>query len=87
MRAALRRPVNHLVLVNPFLPPARREEICKARGLSPHPEVPRVFVADGACPVDEEGEGLVSVQELANPDMLQCHWVEVDGAPFEGKSL
>ena len=81
MRAALRRPVNHLVLVNPFLPAARREEICKARGLRPHQEVPLVFVADGASPVDEEGEGLVGVQELA-PEMLQCHSVELNGAIF-----
>ena len=54
LRAALRQPVNHLVLLNPFLPSSQHQELVRQRHLEPHPVVPLVFTAKGG--VQGQGE-------------------------------
>ena len=57
LRAALRQPVNHLVLLNPFLPSSQHEELLRQRHLEPHPVVPLVFTAKGDVQGEEDPLG------------------------------
>ncbi|CAJ1338270.1 unnamed protein product [Effrenium voratum] len=71
LRSALRRPVQHVVLLNPFMPAPSREEIFRLRGLQPHERIPLVFVAadETAC-----GDG----DEASTSEWLPCYFL--DGA-------
>ena len=80
LRAALRQPVNHVVLVNPFLPAVRREELCKSRGLQPHESIPKVFMPtdEWAGEADEDAQGVFPHMDQADDETLPCYFL--DGA-------
>ncbi|CAE7322435.1 NSUN3 [Symbiodinium pilosum] len=95
---ALRQPVQHVALLNPFLPTPQREELVQLQKLQPHEGIPFVFVrADGSscsndAEADQDGDGLLAGKELASgeasaapSELLPCYFL--DGASAVAATL